>query len=174
MQLQAWYPYYFSPFGVETKLRSYSQVGARISSARYLLFFSIFCFKYTFHFLSIDVVSFSKLAFIPVQGKKGLNHCDFFRCFSFYNYLHLFKGFLLEHNLLMNFHNQKQPFAATAFTVLWFVTTNSAPKHSTNCSTLFEFFWFCSKLLVVTMTAIIKVLSLIAAREANLTKLADI
>ena len=26
MQLQAWDPYYFSPFGVETKLRSYSQI----------------------------------------------------------------------------------------------------------------------------------------------------
>ena len=32
MHLQAWDPYYLSPFGVEAKLTSYSLVGARISS----------------------------------------------------------------------------------------------------------------------------------------------
>ena len=37
---------------------------------------------------------------------------------------------------------------------------NWTPKHSTNCCTLFEFFWLCSELLVVSITATIKVLSL--------------
>ena len=48
MHLQAWDPYYFSPFDVETKLRSYSLVGAQISSPHFSLLFSFFCFKYSF------------------------------------------------------------------------------------------------------------------------------
>ena len=54
MHLQAWDPYYFSPFGVETKVRSYSMVGARISSPHCSLLFSFFCFKYTFCFFFVN------------------------------------------------------------------------------------------------------------------------
>ena len=49
MHLQAWDSYYFSAFGVETKLRTYSMVGARISSSRYSLLFLFFIFKYTLY-----------------------------------------------------------------------------------------------------------------------------
>ena len=49
MHLQAWDSYYFSPFGVETKLRTYSMVGAGISSSRYSLLFPFFIFKYTLY-----------------------------------------------------------------------------------------------------------------------------
>ena len=54
MHLQAWDPYYFSPFGVETKLRRYSMVGARISSPHCSLLFSFFCFNYSFRFFFVN------------------------------------------------------------------------------------------------------------------------
>ena len=53
MHLQAWDPYYISPFGVETKLRSYSMVGARISSPHFSPLFSFFCLKYSFRFFFV-------------------------------------------------------------------------------------------------------------------------
>ena len=53
-QLQDRDPYYFSPFGVQTKLRSYSMVGARISSPHCSFLFSFLCFKYSFCFFFVS------------------------------------------------------------------------------------------------------------------------
>ena len=54
MHLQAWDPYYFSPFCVWTKLGSYSLVGIRISSPHCSLLFSFFSINYTFRFLFVN------------------------------------------------------------------------------------------------------------------------
>ena len=75
----------------------------------------------------------------------------------------LFYSFSREHKLFMSFDNQKQLLTARAITVLSFVTTNWSWKHCTNCSNVFEFFWFFSELLVAIPTTINNVLSLARA-----------
>ena len=84
MHLQAWDPYYFSPFGVETKLRSYSMVGARISSPHFSPLFSFFCFKYSFRFFYVKSCLSRNYSFHSHRvSLAGPNFCGFFCCFSF-------------------------------------------------------------------------------------------
>ena len=82
MHLQAWDPYYFSPFGVETKLRNYLLVGARTFSPRYSLLFSIFCFKYTFHFFCVKLC-LSRISFYFCSKPCWATPCGFFAVFLF-------------------------------------------------------------------------------------------
>ena len=51
MHLQAWDPYYFSPFGVETRLWSYSLVGYLFPTARFFFIFAISNIPFVFSFL---------------------------------------------------------------------------------------------------------------------------
>ena len=86
MHLQAWDPYYFSPFGVETKLRSYPMVGARISSPHFSPLFSLFCFKYIFRFFFLHLCLFQSYSFhFHRVSLAGPNFCRFllFLFFSF-------------------------------------------------------------------------------------------
>ena len=79
MHLQAWDPYYFSPFGVETKLRSYSMVGARISSPHCSLLFTFFCLKYSFRFLFVNSCLSRSYSFHSHRvNLAGPNLCRFF------------------------------------------------------------------------------------------------
>ena len=57
MHLQARDPYYFSPFGVEAKLRSYSLVGARISSPHCSPYFLSYMFQISHSFFCKTVYS---------------------------------------------------------------------------------------------------------------------
>ena len=84
MYLQAWDPYYFSPFGVETKLRSYSMVGARISSPHCSLLFPFCCFKYSFRSFFVNWCLCRGYSFHPHRiNLVATNLCHFFCCFFF-------------------------------------------------------------------------------------------
>ena len=80
MHLQAWDPYFFSHFGVETKLRSYLMVGARISSPHcslllsfsvsnivFIFFFVNSCLSrsYSFHSHRVNLAGQTFAAFLP-------------------------------------------------------------------------------------------------------------
>ena len=78
MHLQVWDPYYFSPFGVETKLRSYSMVGARISSSHFSPLFSFFCFNYSFRFFFVHSCLFRSYSIHSHRvSLAGPNFCHF-------------------------------------------------------------------------------------------------
>ena len=93
MHLQAWGPYYFSPFGVETKLWSYSMVGAVISSPHCSLIFSFCCFKYSFRFFFVNSCLSRSYSFHSHSrvNLAGTNLCRFFCCF-FFSPFHLLRG----------------------------------------------------------------------------------
>ena len=89
MHLQAWDPYYFSPFGVETKLRRYSMVGARISSPHCSLLFSFFCFNYSFRFFFVNSCLSRSYSFHPCWAKT---FAVFFFAVSLFSPFHLLCG----------------------------------------------------------------------------------
>ena len=115
MHLQAWDPYYFSPFGVETKLRSYSMVGARISSPHFSPPFSLFCFKYSFRFFFVNSCLSRSYSFHSHRVSLAVpNFCRFllflFFSFSFtlrkigfpqFNFVALF----VESHIVLSFRN---------------------------------------------------------------------
>ena len=111
MHLQAWDPYFFSAFGVETKLRSYSMVGARISSPHFSALFSFFCLKYSFRFFLVKSCLSRSFSFhshrVSLAGPK---FCLFFFPFSFtlrkisfaqFNFVAVF----FESHIVLSFRN---------------------------------------------------------------------
>ena len=89
MHLQAWDPYYFSPFGVETKLRSYSMVGARISSLHFSPLFSFFCLKYSFRFFFVNSCLSRSYSFHSHRvSLAGPNFCLFFTVSLFLSFIY--------------------------------------------------------------------------------------
>ena len=92
MHLQAWDPYYFSPFGVETKLRSYSMVGSRISSPHFSPLFPFFLCKDSFRFFFVKTCHSRNHSFHSHRvSLAGPSFCRFFCCLSFSPF-HLFAG----------------------------------------------------------------------------------
>ena len=107
MHLQAWDPYYFSPFGVETKLRSYSMVGVRISSPYCSLLFSFFCFKYSFRFFFVNSCLFRSYSFHShrVRNRAWPNPCGFFFfcCFFLLLFIYFARNFVSQFNFVALF-----------------------------------------------------------------------
>ena len=115
MLLQAWDPYYFSPFGVETKLRSYSMVGARISSPNFSPLFPFFCFKYSFRFFFVKSCHSRSHSFHSHRvSLAGLSFCRFFAVCLFLLFIYLreisfpqfnFVAFFVESHIVLSFRN---------------------------------------------------------------------
>ena len=114
MHLQAWDPYYISPFGVETKLRSYSMVGARISSPHFSPLFSFFCLKYSFRFFFVKSCLSRSYSFhshrVSLAGPKFCRFLEVFFPFSFtlqkisfaqFNFVAVF----VESHIVLSFRN---------------------------------------------------------------------
>ena len=95
MYLQAWDPYYFSPFGVETKLRSYSMVGARISSPNFSPLFSFFCLKYSFRFFFVNSCLSRNYSFHSHRvSLAGPSFCRFFAVSLFLLFIYFAENFV--------------------------------------------------------------------------------
>ena len=96
MHLQTWDPYYLSPFGVETKLRSYSMVGARISSPHCSLLFSFCCLKDSARFFFVNWCLCRSYSFHPNRiNLAATNLCRvFFCCFFFSLFIYFTENFV--------------------------------------------------------------------------------
>ena len=115
MHLQAWDPYYFSPFGVETKLRRYSMVGARISSPHFSPLFSFFCLKYSFRFFFVKSCLSRSFSFHSHRVRHaGPSFCCFFAVCLFLLFIYLreisfpqfnFVAFFVESHIVLSFRN---------------------------------------------------------------------
>ena len=115
MHLQAWDPYYFSPFGVETKLRSYSMVGARISSPHFspLFYFSFSIRVFFFFFVNSCFTRSYSFCFHKVS-LAGSNFCRFLAVSLFLLFIYLrkisflqfnFVGFFVESHIVLSFRS---------------------------------------------------------------------
>ena len=95
MHLQAWDPYSFSPFGVETKLRSYSMVGAQISSPHFSALFLFFCLKYSFRFFFVISCLSRNYSFQSHRvSLGGPNVCRFFAVPLFLLFIYFAENFV--------------------------------------------------------------------------------
>ena len=90
MHLQSWDPYYFSPFGVETKLRSYSRLGPGflLPTARFFFLFSVSNIVFVFFFVN-SCLSRSYSFKFPQSKLIWAKPLSFFCCFSFFPPFHL-------------------------------------------------------------------------------------
>ena len=115
MHLQARDPYYFFPFGVETKLRSYSMVGARISSPHFSPLFPFFIFKYSFRFFFVNSCFSRSYSFcFHKVSLAGPNFCRFLAVSLFLLFIYLrkisfpqfnFVGLVVESHIVLPFRS---------------------------------------------------------------------
>ena len=149
MHLQAWDPYYFSPFGVETKLRSYSMVGAWISSPHFSPLFSLFCLKYSFCFFFVHSCLFRSYSFHSHRvSLAGPNFCHFFAVSLFLLFIYFaenwvssvqFCSFICRIAYCFVFPN----FRLCSHRVIW-KTTNTFKTEIQFCN--FRIWWICRQI----------------------------
>ena len=88
MHLQAWDPYYFSPFGVE-------MVGARISSPHFSPLFPFFIFKYSFCFFFVNSCFSRSYSFCFHRvSLAGPSFCRFFAVSLFLLFIYFAENFV--------------------------------------------------------------------------------
>ena len=149
MHLQALDPYYFSPFGVETKLRSYSMVGAWISSPHFSPPFSFFCFKYSFRsFFVHSCLSRSYSIYSHRVSLAGPDFCHLFAVTLFLLFIYFAETFVSSVQVYSFICGIAYCFVFPKFRlcshrVIW-KTTNTFKTEIQFCN--FRIWWICRQI----------------------------